>query len=699
MVRRILIFLVFLSLVSCSVRYHIKKGNEALEIYNYFEAVHHFEKGLKKDNFQAHYGLATIYYRNDNPFHSLTHAYYHLTKADSVFHQLDFSKKKNQKLDSLQWEHDLDSLNQNIASAEFVHVLIIDQKELYQRFINQFPEASEIPVAKDRRDQIALENAYSFGTAEAFRKFLNAYPESKYTDEAQRQFDQHLYNESTAKKTLLSYVSFIRNHPESPYIEDAENEIYKLQTEYETLNAYQSFIENYPNNHNVNAAWKKLFSLYMKNEYSKQKLQQFAEDYPDYPFKNELEETLALAELQLLPFEKNGQWGFIDVDGNVVVDPTFDWVEPFSEGMALAGKDGETGYINKRGVWKIKGIEDGYKMSGGVAVVDVNGMFGVIDRSGNYVFQPKYEDIGGLSEGLFYILKGDLYGYANNDGVIVITPKFNFAGDFENNRAQVQMDDLWGVIDRKGSFLIRPRYEELKKFNDTCYIVERDGMQGVLNLKEDTIIPFAFYSIEPESEGLALIENDEGIGYYNVADQKIQIECQFESYPAMATLGAFVNGHAATMKKGKLGFIDKKGKKVIPYIFKTVGHFSDRIPIIKEEQLWGYCDEEADLKIDYQYDKAESFVQNNAVVQVDPFYGVIDKEGEALLEMKYESIERLDNMTFLVKEKGRYGIKTLEKELVPSIYEKHVTIDNRYMRLEKADTFIYFDLTTKKIIR
>lgn len=42
----------------------------------------------------------------------------------------------------------------------------------------------------------------------------------------------------------------------------------------------------------------------------------------------------------------NGKWGFIDKEGNVVVEPQYDNARPFSNGLAAVEIDGKWGYIN-----------------------------------------------------------------------------------------------------------------------------------------------------------------------------------------------------------------------------------------------------------------------------------------------------------------------------------------------------------------
>src|ERR1039457_1238349 len=70
--------LVFLLLLICFLKSPastIDKAYKALHEYDYFKAKKLFYSQLKKNTTQAAFGLATIYYRNDNPFYKLDSAY------------------------------------------------------------------------------------------------------------------------------------------------------------------------------------------------------------------------------------------------------------------------------------------------------------------------------------------------------------------------------------------------------------------------------------------------------------------------------------------------------------------------------------------------------------------------------------------------------------------------------------------------
>jgi hypothetical protein len=70
-------FLLVFFLVSSATLFAttIDKGFRNLDRFDYFQAKKYFVKSLKKYKSPAAFGLATIYYRQDNPFHNIDSAY------------------------------------------------------------------------------------------------------------------------------------------------------------------------------------------------------------------------------------------------------------------------------------------------------------------------------------------------------------------------------------------------------------------------------------------------------------------------------------------------------------------------------------------------------------------------------------------------------------------------------------------------
>ena len=47
--------------------------------------------------------------------------------------------------------------------------------------------------------------------------------------------------------------------------------------------------------------------------------------------------------------KKDGKWGFMDVNGKMVIEPQFEDARSFCNGYAAIAKDGEWGFINAKG--------------------------------------------------------------------------------------------------------------------------------------------------------------------------------------------------------------------------------------------------------------------------------------------------------------------------------------------------------------
>ena len=92
--------LTYIFLISCfltSTASTIDKAFGALYEYDYFKAKKLFYTQLKKSRVEASFGLATIYYRNDNPFYKLDSAYKYIAICRSNFANLSIEKKEKLK--------------------------------------------------------------------------------------------------------------------------------------------------------------------------------------------------------------------------------------------------------------------------------------------------------------------------------------------------------------------------------------------------------------------------------------------------------------------------------------------------------------------------------------------------------------------------------------------------------------------------
>uniref|UniRef100_UPI001F31B696 WG repeat-containing protein n=1 Tax=Campylobacter coli TaxID=195 RepID=UPI001F31B696 len=85
----------------------------------------------------------------------------------------------------------------------------------------------------------------------------------------------------------------------------------------------------------------------------------------------------------LIKVKIDGQWSFLDKNGEIAIEPKFDYVWSFSEGLAKVELNGKWGFINKSGKIVIEPKFDKvWDFREGLATVKLNGKWGFIDKSG-----------------------------------------------------------------------------------------------------------------------------------------------------------------------------------------------------------------------------------------------------------------------------------------------------------------------------
>ena len=148
----------------------------------------------------------------------------------------------------------------------------------------------------------------------------------------------------------------------------------------------------------------------------------------------------------LLKFSKDGKYGYLNTDGEIVIEAQFDEASDFSEGLAAVCReiDGCLEYINENGETVLK-LEDadGYiniftlfpdepncDFSDGVARIFTGDGHYCIDKEGNRLNVKN--PVGMYKNGLIVVddPETDLQGYADINGNIVIPCKYIWARDF-----------------------------------------------------------------------------------------------------------------------------------------------------------------------------------------------------------------------------------------------------------------------------
>jgi hypothetical protein len=675
----------------------IDKAFASLQEYNYFDAKKRFEKKLPKVTSPSAYGLAVIYYRQDNPFHQIDSAYRLIRLAESTFELL---KPKS----ALRYEKygfsktSIAELKQKISSFYFNRLSGNNFVADWTEFISLNPEAKEYGRAIDVRDSLAFEWTKKINTSTEYTAYLMSYPNSKLSREAQEGFYLAEYREQTTGRSVIIFQNFIQNFPSNPYKVQAEDQVYFLTTEKNKVEDLNEFIVNNPLNRNIDEAWRRLYQVYMY-DYSDDRIEQFVTEFPQYPFKNEIKSDLKMARTVLVPVKIFDKFGAMDLDGNIEIPVVYDLVSMFREGLALVGLNGKYGYINKMNEQIIPlQFDAGLDFEQGRAVVEKDEKFGLIDRTGKMILACDFEDIGGFSDGLIYAQKNQLYGYFDKYGIERIKTKFDDAFSFQNGLANVEIGGKQAIINTEGEYVFPPKYESIKPFSKKTIVFKEDGYYGIVDYNQTVILPAEYDEIGSINNGFSIINFEDKIGYIDSLGG-LKIPAKFETFPNYLENCQFIGNSALAKLKGQYGLIDKSGKFIIPNVYNQLGVNSSLIAFNKGK-LWGYIDSKNKIVIKPAFNWAESFVGETAIVAKFDQQGLINKQGLPVVPIQFDEITRIDKDRFVVASNDLVGIYGADgKILVPVEYQEIRQLNDLFFVLIGNDSIDYLYLPENKLVR
>lgn len=678
----------------------LERAFEALEVYNYFKAKDLFYKSLKRDPAAAAYGLSIIYGRNDNPFHQLDSAYKYIVISDTTYSQLD--EKQLSKLEEiplskqmiLDWK---DSINVDI----FTQIKQKDSLELYNEYIKNHQDSKQLKDAIELRDRLAFKQAKEINSYEAYSDFIEKYPDAQQIHEARNRYEARLFLQRTSNAEIADFKQFIEEYPQSPYVRTAQNEIFEIGTSDKNIESYYNFILNNANNPNREIAWRNLYKLYVSNDYSSERIAEFRIDYPDYPFMDELMTDFELSAKKFLAFSKNGKWGFMDMQSNILIPAIYQYADSFSEGLSAVVRANKLGYISKSGETVIPfEYEEGGKFKAGLAIVGKNSLYGTIDRTNKEMLAIKYEYVGELKDALQLVADTMHYGYANSKGEIEIELKYSSASDFSNGTAVVELDNKKGILDINGNIVVPFENDWIENFNEFGHArARKDSVYGIYNRQSGMLMPFEFQNIGEFSDSMAMLVKGDQFGYLNSMGE-IVIPIQFEFSQEFLVWGKFNNGTAKVMNKGKVGIIDKTGNKLFPSIFEDVGQYSaNSWTAVKKNGSWGYSDNKLKLMVPYKYDYAYTYQYGFGKVNKNNLWGLLDQNAKQVLDIKYEQIEWVNDSLLKVKVGGKWALlNTNFQQKVPFEYSEMEMYNRHLLRLKKGGDVYYYNYHKSEFI-
>jgi hypothetical protein len=341
---------------------------------------------------------------------------------------------------------------------------------------------------------------------------------------------------------------------------------------------------------------------------------------PQYEFANQFLDSMAVN-------KKNGAWGLISQDNEILLDFTYKSITPFGRNRdrwRVNIGNNKPIFFNKKGheVISLK-----YEKFGGffdeMCRVMTDSLWGYVDKNGEEVIPCQYENARNFSEGMASVFVDNEWIFIDKTGKEVLNPSAKIAfleevGSFKNGLCWYKVGKFYGYFDKKGKTKIKPQYTKVFDFENGVARVVYDRKTGVIDTKGNWLLkPKDFEVIFPFDEnGVAVVRKkfNQKSGFINNKGEVLtELKYTF--------VDKFYNGYAKVSDTKGYGFVDTRGREVIPCVYREAKQVSDGLVAVmpSNKLAWEYRNLKNEKAFKGEFAKAENYTEGLALVQVHDF--------------------------------------------------------------------------------
>jgi hypothetical protein len=323
--------------------------------------------------------------------------------------------------------------------------------------------------------------------------------------------------------------------------------------------------------------------------------------------------------------QRDKLWGLARADGSWLIEPKFQQAESLSDGLARVTVNGKVGFIDRTGNFAIEPVFDKawwFKPGLGRTSAERDGIAGVIDKTGAWVFRANYQQL----------FLATAFGKDNAQTV--------FGWHFKTA-------DRWGLLDLDGHVVLDADFDQTTHH---C----PDGRLDALKNKE-----WLYF----KGDGTPLQPPD---------GRLVDAAC-FGGVPPF------------TLKIGdKFGLVDAQSSPITPVHFDAIASAGPGVKNVKIDGKWGRIGLDGrwllESKFDYLSDGVDIFVAS-----IDGKRGFMRSDGTWLIEPKFDAARRRRDDTAFVSVAGATGVLRLNDQTWAVPPRPGVMCDAGYAIMSQAD--------------
>lgn len=363
-----------------------------------------------------------------------------------------------------------------------------------------------------------------------------------------------------------------------------------------------------------------------------------------------------------------------------------------------------------------------------------NETYGVIDREGKTVIEPKYQKvvIPNPTKAIFIVTDSnepDKSFAIDKTGTKVLTQYESLEAisinqtssyvPYEKDVLKYKANGLYGLIDFNGNKITNAEYEEIEgiDYKEGMLQVKKDAKYGAINIKGATVIECkydeieadGYYNVDNKYDSAGFIvrtKTDDGYkyGYFNKEGKKY-LDTIYNDVSRINKITDEKNVYLINALNGRYG-LQKNNKQVIENDFDAIEYNeSNKLLVVSKADAYGVYDLDGNVLLPLDYDSVliggirivatkgtETLIFNNkgekidseftsytkgndnnaVVIDVDGNYNIVDKNEKKLLDKNYDYIEYFTNDYYIVNLETKSGIIKSNGDIVVDINYSYI---------------------------
>lgn len=347
-------------------------------------------------------------------------------------------------------------------------------------------------------------------------------------------------------------------------------------------------------------------------------------------------------------------------------------------------------------------------------IINKEDRYGVIDRQGNVVVEPKYDiiQIPNPSKPIFICMsdysieqrayttkvfneKGEeLYqGYPNIQAIPNETTEDGIP--FEKTVLQYKKDGKYGLLNINGKEITGPEYDQITSisYKEGMLLVKQNGKFGVININGKTVIDIEYDSITSDNyyneetkyqtTGFIVSQKQEDgykYGYINYQGHKV-LNTEYTEVERVTEIQDDKNVYLVALKEGQAGLLKNK-KVILNYEYEDISYnlYND-VFIVQRNKKQGIVDKKGKVKIAPEYDN----------ILFGGIYINAIKEGQIyILDIDGNIIEDTNILSKVpTEDKNHYIVSDKNEKYKIIDAEGNIVVDKEYSYIEEVHDNYY----------